>query len=314
MQEASDTYDSYICKKFLQDGVNNIYVRVKNLGTEPLAGKARAFYAPINLLYMPYRWKELKAGGDTVIELVGSDYASNEENYAGIPSGQVGCTKMAYNLTAVEDPNIHYCMMGLVASKNGKFISLPKEFTGDNDLWEYLRNNPQIAYNNIIIEKRPQMHTIMKNVDIGNLDGTSRRYVMNVSVLTGAETLKNTKLYLQCTDQECAFSYTKTMDGHTTDYTFQETTLSPKFSGTMNFAIDMYDYQNTNAVIRVENFVVNENDDIMLPDVNVVHSSRTMAPKTATLLGDFYLHLGNCQYPDPDRLMKRNGQTLIIHD
>lgn len=324
-KDAASTYNKYICKSFLQDSVNNIYIRVKNCADATLAGKVKAYYAPLNMLYMPPRWSVMHSNGQDEAELVDMSYSTlkDKSSYQGIPSGEIGCSKSAFNLVSLADPNMHHCMMGLITSPDGSYITLPESFPdGDNGLWKFLCNNPQIAYNNIVIEQ-PYSHTIMKNVEIGNLDTSTRNYVMNVSITAGVETLKNSRMILQSTNQECPFAYEKTIDGMTTEYAFPDTPLPDSYCGVMNFALIMADYKGANAMIHVENFAVNKRDDEMKPDARVAYSSRTREAETATMLGDFYIYLGKYQNGFngitkrvPKRTVKSVDamRTLVIHD
>lgn len=324
-KDAASTYNKYICKAFVQDSVNNIYIRVKNYADTTLAGKVKAYYAPLNMLYMPPRWTAMYSNGQEEVELVDMSYSAlkDKSSYQGIPSGEVGCSKAAFNLVSLADPNAHHCMMGLAASPDGSYITLPERFPdGDNGLWRFLSNNPQIAYNNIVIEQ-PYSHTIMKNVEIGNLDTSTRNYVMNVSIDAGVETLKNSRLILQSTNQDCPFSYQKTIDGTTTEYTFPDTSLPDSYCGTMNFALIMEDYKAAEAMIHVENFAVNKSDDEMTPGARIAFSSRTRESETATMLGDFYIYLGKYQNGFkgiPKKTSKKTVKsvdemrTLLIYD
>ncbi len=320
-KDAASTYDKYICKSFLQDSINNIYIRVKNYSDNTLAGKVKAYYAPLNMLYMPPRWTAMYSNGQTEVELVDMSYSTltDKSAYQGIPKGEVGCSKSAFNLISVPDPNMHHCMMGLITSPDGSYIDLPESFPdGDNGLWKFLSNNPQIAYNNIVIEQ-PYSHTIMKNVEIGNLDASTRKYVMNVSIDAGVETLKNSKLILQSTNQDCPFSYQMIIDGVTTEYTFPGTNLPDSYCGIMNFALILDNYEAANAIIHVENFAVNKNSDEMEPDANIAYASRTRELETGTMLGDFYIYLGNYRngFQDAPKKTVRTAtamRTLLIHD
>ena len=91
-----------------------------------------------------------------------STYVNHFYRTKGFPRG-VGCSKSAFNLISVPDPNMHHCMMGLITSLDGSYIDLPESFPdGDNGLWKFLRNNPQIVYNNIVIEQ-PDSYCGMMN-------------------------------------------------------------------------------------------------------------------------------------------------------
>lgn len=257
------------------------------------------------------------AAGQQEVELVDMSYQTltDKNTYEGIQPGEVGCSRYAFELLSVEDPKQHHCMMGLATSPDGTFIDMPESFPdGDNGLWKFLSENPQIAYNNLVIDQA-ESHTFLKNVEIGNLDFSARRYVMNVSVLQGTESLKNTQIVLQSTDQECMFTYKMIMDGKTTEYTFPPTTLPDHYYGVMNFALLMPEYENVNAVIHVENFAVKKKDDEMDTQAVIAYSSRTREPEEAAMLGDFYIHLGKYQETESVNKVyrrKMEGKRQII--
>lgn len=151
--DAEIQYNKYICKPFLQDNFNNIYMRVKNNGDHTIAGKVKAYYSPITLLYTPKYWTAITTlTGEEIVDVV-----DKTGDKVGIPAGEVGICEKAFYLDSVKEPLKHHCMMGIVTNEDGSFISLPEDFKNDNGLWEFLRNHPQIAYNNIEIimpEKR----------------------------------------------------------------------------------------------------------------------------------------------------------------
>lgn len=48
--DAISSYQSYICKSFLQDSINLVYVRAKNNTGMETKGEVKAFYSPLTLL------------------------------------------------------------------------------------------------------------------------------------------------------------------------------------------------------------------------------------------------------------------------
>lgn len=292
-QDAEITYDKPICKSFQQDVPNNIYIRAKNISGKTMPGKVKAFYAPLNLLYMPQKWIALTniSGEKTELELVDSNYASCKGNYAGVPDQKVAINKEAFVLNAVADPHAHHCMMGLCTSPDGTFLTLPAEIrNGNNGLWWFLRSHPEIAYRNIIIEQ-PLTHTTTLAVNIGNHDDAMRRFVMNVAVNKGVETLKGAMLLMQSTDSECRFTHKLELDGKTTQYAV-EAKVPAGFDGFMNFSVIMRDYANVDALLHVQNLAVDLPNDQMIPDA-VLRFPSGSGEATGTLLGDFQLYLGS---------------------
>lgn len=311
--DADITYNKQICKPFEQDMPNNIYVRAKNISGATLPGKVKAFYAPLNLLYMPPKWTPIKdvSQKKTELELVDSSYRG-VGSYAGVPSQAVAVNREAFVLNAVGDPDAHHCMMGLSTSPNGSFITLPTSLSGNDALWVFLRNNPEIAYHNIVIHQ-PFSHTNTFAVDIGNLDKKMRQFVMNINVTKGVETLKNATLLMQSTHSECTFTHKMTMDGVNVQYGC-DAKIPASYEGFMNFSVIMPDYAHVDAVLHVQNYAVDINADEMTPDATL----RFLADNTAkegTLLGDFQLYLGASQNTAPVVSRRRllAMPELIVH-
>lgn len=288
--DAAIKYDKDICKSFMQDLPNNIYIRAKNISDGTLAGKVKAFYAPLNLLYMPPQWVPIKdlTQTKTELELVDSSYKGG--SYAGIAKGAVGVNREAFVLNKVENPDLHHCMMGLCTSPDGTFLTLPSKFeNGNNSLWWFLRNHPEIAYHNMVI-KQPFSHTVTLPVSIGNHDADMRRFIMNVSILKGVETLKGATLLMQSTDAECAFTHQLELDGKNTQYGC-DAKVPAAYQGVMNFSVIMPDYDHVDAVLHVQNLAVDQSGDQMTPDA-ALHFLSDGSTQTGTLLGDFHVYLG----------------------
>lgn len=298
--DAAITYDSreQICQTFMQDMPNNIYIRVKNISGSTLAGQVKAFYAPLNLLYMPEKWIAIKnlKGDKTVLDLVDSSYVAHKDNYAGMPKDAIGINREAFILNAVANPNDHHCMMGLASNSDGSFLTMPSGFSGNEELWWFLRNNREIAYHNMVIIQ-PFSHTVSLPVEIGNHDEQMRRFVMDVSVTKGVGSLKNATLLMQSTDAECPFSFKFTMDGSNTQYGCKAE-IPAAFDGFMNFSVVMPDYAHVDAVLHVKNYAVDVDSDEMTPDVGLRFLSDSTEGQ-GTLLGDFQLCLGAGYDPAP---------------
>lgn len=285
--EANSTYKKYICKTFLQNDINNIYIRVKNNASYAISGKVKAFYSPITVLYTPQYWTPLEtASGDTVVDVVDITGESKD-----IPAETVGICEKAFVLDAVEDPTKHHCMMGIVTNEDGSFIDLPENFKNDNGLWEFLRNHPQIAYNNITI-KMPDERVFSLPVQYGNYDETPRKYIFNMEIMEGVETLDGAKILVQSTNAANPFSFTYIVNKNESQYACEYTVNSQMFDY-LNFAIVMPNYEQTKAAIHVKNYAVNEDGDKMKPDIVLDYDvENDTDTETGTQLGDFYVYLG----------------------
>ena len=290
LTDAQISYGKYICKPFKQDGFNNIYIRARNINNEPRTGKVRAYYAPINLLYTPKNWTALELpGGGREVELT-----SREGCASGVGAGEKCLCNKAFFLDSVKEPEKHHCMMGLVSNADGSFQELPEDFVNDNGLWEFLRMHPQIAYNNITIEM-PEKRIFTMPVQYGNYDEEGRRYCLSVEVLNGLDTLAGASVIAQSTSTVTPFSFNAAFQEGQRDYSF-EYTLKTRCSDYMEFAVVMPDYDKVKAALHVRNFAVNTAGDAMEPEVAVryardVDDTRGEG-KTATMLGDFFLYLG----------------------
>lgn len=105
--DAEIQYNKYICKPFLQDNFNNIYIRVKNNGDHTIAGKVKAYYSPITLLYTPKYWTAITTlTGEEIVDVV-----DKTGDKVGIPAGEVGICEKAFYLDSVKEPLKHHCMM-----------------------------------------------------------------------------------------------------------------------------------------------------------------------------------------------------------
>lgn len=145
--DAKNSYKNYICKSFLQDTINLIYIRGKNNTGVAQNGEAKAFYCPLSLLYLPHQWKPLfTETGNEIVELWQAEYEKAQ------PDAIVLCNR-PFVLQKVENPNQHHCLMAMTRQKGEEWLELPENFDGNKELWAFLRAHSNMANNNIVIEK-----------------------------------------------------------------------------------------------------------------------------------------------------------------
>ena len=184
---------------FLNEGTNNIYIRAKNNANKVMRGKAKAFCAPYNVLYIPPKWKPLTTiSGETEVPLVAPVTGSNSYT-EDIPAGEVAVVLEPFELDKLANPKMHTCMMGLLTDTEEKYITLPTSFKGDAELWQFLREKPQIAYNNIKVVEL-NSHVSSHTIEFGNHDEASRKFILSLKVESGLDTLEGTKVLVVLPD------------------------------------------------------------------------------------------------------------------
>lgn len=179
-QDAVESYQRYICKHFLQDTANLVYIRARNHTGKAAQGEVKAYYSPLTLLYLPKQWKPLKtATGNLTVGLF------QDQRIEADPDAIV-LGYEAFVMYSVEDPHLHHCMLAVSRVKGEEWLELPEKFNGDAGLWSFLRQHANIAYNNIVIETG-FVNQYSEVVMIGNHNGYEERYAVRFS-LEGGDT------------------------------------------------------------------------------------------------------------------------------
>lgn len=291
----ADAKDSYnradMCKPFLQDNINNIYFRAKNLSSQPRSGKLRGYYADLNMLYIPERWKPMTLNDNKTTDV---DFICGKNNTI-IPSGEVALIKKPFTLDALPNPNAHYCMLGLCQNMDGTWLEPPPHFNGNAELWLFLRKNPQIAYHNIVVVPYPQKHTLRKSVDFGNHDGSTCKFLINVKVVSGLDTLTDCGLDIQNTDSACPFRLEEEFRPDKDTYSLS-TTLPGNYFGTLDFCCLLEHPERINCTLWVENLLIlnEEKHTVISPDGELYHSASQYSEQV-THMGDFTMQITNGQ-------------------
>lgn len=168
-------YDKYICKTFLQETTNLIYVRAKNNTGKEQKGEVKAYYSPLSLLYLPRQWKPLYTEkGDAVVEF-------RQPYSMGIKPDAIALSQKPFVLNKVEDPKAHHCMMAISRAEGEEWLELKEKFNGNADLWKFLREHSNIAYNNIVIEQSFS-HQHSQVVMLGNHNSHKESFAVKISI------------------------------------------------------------------------------------------------------------------------------------
>lgn len=256
--EAVASYDKMISKPFLQKLNNYIYIRGKNNTSIPQNGEIKAFYAPLNLLYLPQNWKPLQTlDGRTVVEFRQPDKDLSE------PGAIVLC-QVPFCLSEVENPDLHYCMMAVSRSKEEDWPTLPTTLNGDPELWRFLREHPEVAYHNIVV--KPSFYeSYSEVVKIGNLNPYEEHYTIVFEVIESTfERLNIGRIEIECTYIECAFSIEITPDRASSGAASDSFCLPAQFEGDI---VITYFALNTHQPVQgsIKHSYVSQNKYQMIP-------------------------------------------------
>lgn len=311
--DAAISYDNSpsINLPFIQNSTNNIYIRVKNNADTSLKGKVKAFCAPFNVLYMPPQWIPLKTdAGAEEVQLVTSSAGTGTMQDEILPKS-VAVSVEPFSLEELLDPKMHTCMMGLVTNSDGKsYIELKNSFNGDQELWNFLRMHPQIAYNNIkVVDLFSQISS--HSIAFGNHDNSSRKYILSLHVESGLDTMAGVKILLQSANAYAPFTYSFTVvPGQ--EYYCAPYVLDCKYSGNFKIAFTMKNYNQVQAGIHVQNMAVNMAAEDMIPDVAIKYLQDKNIEETATILGDCYIYLGKKPDNEPKDLKTTKFSSLAL--
>ncbi|MEG2568984.1 MAG: hypothetical protein RSA84_22535, partial [Acinetobacter sp.] len=254
--DAKKTYEQNICKQFKQDFPNNIYVRAKNLSSTAKTSKVRAYYASLNILFTPNQWKPMNTMNPSSGLEPDLVYINGNTT---IPAGQIAICRDAFYLMEVENPLLHHCILAMCSTYNTQtkthsWPTPPTTFVNNQALWQFLRDEPRMAYNNIVIVQ-PTMQTVSKSVYYANNDDRERKFNVAISVTEGLDTLVGTKLMLQSTNVVNPFSVEQEIKAGQTNYS-NEVILPAKFEGYFNFTCILGRSKAVKATLAVQNLLI----------------------------------------------------------
>lgn len=283
---AKATYGQNINMPFIQNSKNNIYIRAKNIGDKPLSSKVRAFYANVNIMFIPSKWKQLKtSSGETEVAL---EYGLG---FSQIPPGEVALSSKAFWLNKLDEPNIHTCMFGMCQDEKGAWPDIPEFFRNNAEMWEFLRYNPNMAYNNIKIQYGNE-DVMNIPVDFGNHDPVPRKFVISVTVREGLDSFIGSEINLQCTDLACNFNIVRTVEREKNCYLY-EIQVPARFVGSMDFICLIKSPDKVECALQVENYLIIEPDENVIVPSAQISCMRSGTVAKASKVGDFSLLIVN---------------------
>ncbi|MBP2134344.1 hypothetical protein J2128_002310 [Methanomicrobium sp. W14] len=194
--KANSSYKGpHIGKSIINNGVNNIYVRAKNLGDKEVSGSTVSlYYSKASLFLLPVKWTSvMSAGGKKALSFVDGSGSNS------ISPGGVAVSNPSFFLTGLPPVSrTHYCLIGIVQTPDHP-VTIPAAFTSNAAYDKWVMNNPAVAYRNISYS--PNTKTQVSRVfDFGNVNQSSAYFTI---IITGHGFVPGTAVRSQCTDVNC---------------------------------------------------------------------------------------------------------------
>ena len=184
----------------INGGVNNIYVRAKNLNTVAGAGTVGLYYANASLFLLPNTWTGISsAGGRSSLPFV--DGSGN----ASIAAGGVAISNPSFLLTGLPGNN-HYCLIAVVQTPTHP-VSVPTSFASNAAFALWVQNNPAVGWRNISYQPNKSTQMI-RTFNFASVNPTSAYFHFRI---LGRGFATGTPINAQCTDQACPINQNMTL-------------------------------------------------------------------------------------------------------
>jgi len=198
---ANSTYNGPdIGKAIINNGVNNIYVRAKNLNTVPGAGTTNLYYANASLFLLPKTWTPItSAGGVKALPLADGSGGTS------IAAGGIALSNPSFLLTGLP-PGPHYCLIAVIQT-TAHPITIPASFSTNSAFSDWVQNNPAVGWRNISYAPNSQVQ-VSRTLEFGNINPKQEYFYFRIS---GKGFVPNTPVTCQCTDSRCPITQNLTL-------------------------------------------------------------------------------------------------------
>ena len=193
---ANSTYSGPdIGKAIINGGVNNIFVRAKNLnGSVAGSGTVELYYSKASVFLLTNKWTQVQsAGGDKSLPFV------NGSGSTSISPGGIALSNPSFYLTGLPPVSgTHYCLIAVVQT-TAHPVTIPKSFTSNAAFALWVQNNPAVGWRNI--SYAPNTKTEVSRIfGFGNVNKSPAYFTF---IIVGRGFVTGTKINCQCTDQNC---------------------------------------------------------------------------------------------------------------
>lgn len=191
--DASSTYPGPdIGKAIVNGGINNIFVRARNLNTVAGSGKAELYYTDYSLVLIPSKWVPvLSAGKEKSLPFIDG---SGKTSIA--PNG-IAISNPSFLLTGLP-PGPHYCMIAVVQTTAHPVV-VPSSFASNAAFAQWVQNNPAVGWRNISYSPNT-LTQLSRTMRFGNINLQAAYFTI---VITGRGFVPGTMVKSQCTDKAC---------------------------------------------------------------------------------------------------------------
>lgn len=187
-------------KTIVQQGLNNIYVRAKNLGSSASGGTVGLSYANSSLILLPTQWVPIQtAGGAGQVPFV------NQSGNLTIAPSEICLGNSAFVLTGLPSNSIHYCLVCVVQTPTHP-VTVPTSFPNNAAFVAWIQNNPAVGWRNITQVPNTQVQVVSTYV-FGSTDPNPGYFHFRVMAPSGYNFPVNTGVQVQCTDSRCPFTW-----------------------------------------------------------------------------------------------------------
>lgn len=212
-------------KSIINGGVNNIYVRVKNLNTAAGAGTASLYYANASLFLLPTTWTPVSAaGGAASVPLVDGTGNTN------IAASGVAISSPSFLLTGLP-AGPHYCTIAVIQTPTHP-VTVPTSFPSNAAFVQWVQNNPGVGWRNISYAPNQQTQTV-RTFSFASVNPVAAYFHFRI---LGRGFVTGTAVNAQCSDQTCPISQNMTLpaaDGQGNQITGFDASVPANFSGTL---------------------------------------------------------------------------------
>ncbi|GEO82779.1 hypothetical protein [Pararhodospirillum oryzae] len=181
-------------------GVNNIYVRARNLSREAASGTASLYYADASLFLLPNTWTRVNtASGSGTAPLV------DGRGSPTIAAGWVALSSPAFLLTGLP-PGAHYCTIAVLQTPAHP-VTIPARFPSNAAFTQWVQDNPAVGWRNI--DYAPNQKTqIIRTYRFGNTNQSPAYFHFRI---LGRGFATGTAVNAQCSNVACRIDQALTL-------------------------------------------------------------------------------------------------------
>lgn len=181
-------------KAIINGGVNNIFVRAKNLNTAAGSGTVNLYYAKASMFLLPSTWTPVSsAGGDNSLPFV-----DGLGNPSISPQG-VAISNPSFFLTGLPPVSgTHYCLIAVVQT-TAHPVTIPESFPSNTDFAYWVQNNPAVGWRNITYAPNA-LTQVSRIFQFGNINQNPAYFTI---IIIGRGFVPGTMVNCQCTDRSC---------------------------------------------------------------------------------------------------------------